>query len=82
MVRLKWTLFLLVVGLYIFILVHVVYCFNVFFRCYNATFLTRISINEGKIMTRLSFVGIKPSELDAFPHLHTNSVNCKKKHNV
>ena len=62
--------------------VHVVYCFNVFFRCYNAKFLTRISINEGKIMTRLSFVRIKPSELDAFPHLHTNSVNCKKKHNV
>ena len=30
-------------------------------------------------MTRLSFVRIKPSELDAFPNLHTNSVNCKKK---
>ena len=82
MVRSKWTLFLLVVGLYIFISVYVVYCFNVFFRCYNATFLTRISINEGKEMTRLSFVRIKPSELDAFPHLHTNSVYCKKKHSV
>ena len=82
MVRSKWTLFLLVVGAYIFISVHVVYCFNVFFRCYNATFLTLISINEGKIIARLSFVRIKQSELDAFPHLHTNSVNCKKQHNV
>ena len=30
-------------------------------------------------MTRLSFARIKPRELDAFPHLDTNSVNCKKK---
>ena len=75
MVRSKWTLFSLVVSLYIFISVHVVYYFNVFFRCYNATFLTRISVNEGKIMTRLC-------ELDVFSHLYTNGVSCKEKHSV
>ena len=79
MVRSKWTLFLLVVSSYIFISVHVVYRFNVFFRCYNATFLTRIqSISKGKIMTRFSFVRIKPCKLDVFSHLYTNGVNCKK----
>ena len=74
MVRSKWTLFLLVVSSYIFISDHVVYCFNVFFRCYNATFLTRISINEGKIMTRFSFMRIKPCKLDVFSHLYTVGV--------
>ena len=79
MVRSKRTLFLLVVSSYIFISVHVGYCFNVFFRCYNATFLTRISINEGKIMTRFSFLRIKACKLDVFSHIYTNGVNCKKK---
>ena len=82
MVRSKQTLFLLVVSSSIFISVHVVYCFNVSFRCYNATFLTRISINEGKIITHFSFVRIKPCKLDVFSHLYTNGVNCKKKRSV